>query len=91
MITNINNKYVNIIFNVKEKSAQIIKVIKNKILRKELNKNLYTEINKVKKDLINFNNFIINIKYHDWITIEKKKLFLNKLVLIKIVFIISFN
>ena len=65
MITNINNKYVNIIFNVKEKSAQIIKVIKNKILRKELNKNLYTEINKVKKDLINFNNFIINIKYHD--------------------------
>ena len=89
MTTNINNniqehfidhlnKYVNIVFNIKEKSAQIIKENKDKIIRKELHKNLYDEIGKVKKDLIHFNDFTSNIKYHNWIKKQKNKLFPNK-------------
>ena len=94
MTTNINNniqehfidhlnKYVNIVFNIKEKSAQIIKENKDKIIRKELHKNLYDEIGKVKKDLIHFNDFTSNIKYHNWIKKQKNKLFPNKNSFIK--------
>ena len=89
MTTNINNniqehfidhlnKYVNIFFNVKEKSRQITKENKDKIIRKKLHKNLYDEIGKVKKDLINFTYFTSDIKYHDWIREQKNKLFPTK-------------
>jgi hypothetical protein len=89
MVTNINNniqehfidhlnKYVNIVFNIKEKSAQITKENKDKIIRKELHKNLYDEIGKVKKDLIHFTDFTSDIIYHDWIREQKNKLFPNK-------------
>ena len=89
MTTNINNniqehfidhlnKYVNIVFNIKEKSAQITKENKDKIIRKELHKNLYDEIGKVKKDLINFTDFTSDVIYHAWIREQKNKLFPNK-------------
>ena len=89
MTTNINNniqehfidhlnKYVHIIFNVKEKSNEITKNNKDKIIRKELHKQLYDEINKVKKDLITFGDMTSDIKYHDWIKEQKLKLFPNK-------------
>jgi hypothetical protein len=94
MTTNINNniqehfidhlnKYVNIVFKVKEKSKQITKDNKDKIVRKELHKNLYDEISKVKKDLINFGNFTSDQKYHQWIREQKTKLFPNKISFVK--------
>jgi len=89
MITNINNniqehfinhlnKYVNIIFDVKNKRDEITKNNKDKIIRKELHKQLYEEINKVKKDLITFGSFTSDVKYHEWIKTEKCKIFPNK-------------
>ena len=89
MITNINNniqeyfinhlnKYVNIVFNVKEKRDEITKNNKDKIIRKELHKQIYDEFNKVKKDLITFGDFTSDPKYHTWIKEEKIKLFPNK-------------
>ena len=89
MVTNINNniqehfidhlnKYVNIVFSIKEKSAQITKENKDKIIRKELHKNLYDEIGKVKNDLIHFTDFTSDIIYHDWIREQKNILFPNK-------------
>jgi hypothetical protein len=89
MITNINNniqehfidhlnKYVNIIFDVKSKRDEITKNNKDKNIRKELHKQLYEEINKVKKDLITFGNFTSDVKYHEWIKNEKCKIFPNK-------------
>ena len=89
MITNITNniqehfidnlnKYVNILFDVKAKSNEITKNNKNKVIRKELHKQLYDEINKVKKDLINYGDFTSDIKYHKWIIEQKIKLFPNK-------------
>ena len=88
MTTNINNniqehfidhlnKYVNIVFSIKEKSAQITKENKDKIIRKELHKNLYDEIGKVKNDLIHFTDFTSDIIYHDWIREQKNILFPN--------------
>ena len=60
MTTNINNniqehfidhlnKYVNIVFNIKEKSRQITKEHKDKIIRKELHKNwiIHHDFNKL--------------------------------------------
>jgi len=89
MITNINNniqehfinhlnKYVNIVFNLKEKRDEITKNNKDKIIRKELHKQIYDEFNKVKKDLITFGDFTSDTKYHTWIKEEKIKLFPNK-------------
>ena len=89
MTTNINNniqenfidhlnKYVNIVFSTKEKSAQITKENKDTIIRKELHKKLYDEIGKVKKDLVNFTEFTSDVMYHDWIREQKNKLFPNK-------------
>ena len=66
------NKYVNIVFKVKEKSAEITKENKDKTIRKELHKQLYDEISKVKKDLIHFSDFTSDIIYHDWIREQKK-------------------
>ena len=89
MTTNINNniqkhfidhlnKYVNIVFEVKEKSTQITKDNKDKIIRKQLHKNLYDEICKVKKDLMSFSDLTSDQKYHQWIIQERIKLYLNK-------------
>ena len=89
MITNINNniqehfidhlnKYVNIVFNVKEKSAKITTENKDKIIRKQLHKQLYDEIGKVKKDLMHFGDLTSDEKYHKWIIQERVKLYPNK-------------
>ena len=89
MITNINNniqehfikhlyKYVNIVFDIKNKSDEITKNNKDKQIRKELHKQLYDEISKVKKDLISFDDFTSNPIYHNWIKEERIKLFPNK-------------
>ena len=89
MITNINNniqehfidhlnKYVNIVFNIKEKSAKITSENKDKIIRKQLHKQLYDEIGKVKKDLMHFSDLTSDEKYHKWIIEERIKLYPNK-------------
>ena len=89
MITNINNniqehfidhlnKFVNLTFDVKKKADEITKNNKDKIIRKQLHNELYTEIRKVKNDLINFREFKSDEKYHSWITEHKKILFGNK-------------
>ena len=63
MITNINNniqehfishlnRYVNVVFNLKSQRESITKNTKDKVLRKELHKQLYQEFNNIKKDLI---------------------------------------
>ena len=89
MITNINNniqehfidhlnKYVNIVFNIKEKSAKITTENKDKIIRKQLHKQLYDEIGKVKKDLMHFGDLTSDEKYHKWIIQERVKLYPNK-------------
>jgi hypothetical protein len=89
MLTNINNniqehfidhlnKYVNITFDVKSKRDDITKNNKDKVIRKQLHKELYDEINKVKKDLTSFNDLTSDVKYHYWIKEQKIKLFPNK-------------
>ena len=89
MITNINNniqehfidhlnKYVNIVFSIKEKSTQITIENKDKIIRKQLHKQLYDEIGKVKKDLMHFGDLTSDEKYHQWIIQERIKLYPNK-------------
>ena len=89
MITNITNniqehfidhlnKYVNIVFDIKIKRDEITKNNKDKDIRKQLHKELYEEINKVKKDLITCGDFTSDEKYHCWIKQEKLKLFPNK-------------
>jgi len=89
MITNINNniqehfidhlnKYVNIVFGIKEKSAKITIENKDKIIRKQLHKQLYDEIGKVKKDLMNFGDLTSDEKYHKWVIQERIKLYPNK-------------
>ena len=86
MITNINNnikehfidhlnKYVNIVFSIKEKSAKITTENKDKIIRKQLHKQLYDEIGKVKKDLMHFGHLTSDEKYHKWIIEERIKLY----------------
>ena len=90
MITNINNniqehfikhlyKYVHIVFDIKNKSAEITKNNKDKQIRKALHKQLYDEINKVKKDLISFEELTSDNKYHSWIIEKRIKLFPNKI------------
>ena len=89
MVTNINNniqehfidhlnKYVNFNFQVKEKSAEITKNNKDKVVRKELHKQLYDEFNKVKKDLISFEEPKSAEKYHSWIREQRNHLYPNK-------------
>jgi len=89
MVTNINNniqehfidhlnKYVNLIFKVKEKSAEITKNNKDKVIRKELHKQLCDEFNKVKKDLISFDEPKSADKYHLWIREQRNLLYPNK-------------
>ena len=89
IITNINNniqahfidhlnKYVNIVFDIRKKREEITKNNNDKIIRKQLHKELYEEINKVKKDLITFDNFTSNANYHNWIKEQQIKLFPNK-------------
>lgn len=72
------NKYVNIIFNIKEKRDEITKNNKDKTRRKILHKKLYEEINKIKKDLITFGDLTSDKKYHKWIKEQKIKIFPNK-------------
>ena len=72
------NKYVHLVFKVKEKSTEITKENKDKTIRKELHKKLYDEISKVKKDLIHFGDFTSDMIYHEWIREQKNKLFPNK-------------
>ena len=91
MITNINNniqehfidhlnKYVNIVFSLKDKRAEITKNTPDKEIRKALHKQLYEEFNKIKKDLISLNpELTSNEEYHQWIIEEKAKLFPNKI------------
>jgi hypothetical protein len=90
MMTNINNniqehfinhlnKYVNIVFDIKKQRDEITKNNKDKKIRKQLHKKLYEEINKVKKDLITFNDLTSDVKYHNWIKEQKTKLFPNKI------------
>ena len=90
MITNINNniqehfidhlnKYVNIVFSIKEKSSKITTENKDKIIRKQLHKQLYDEIGKVKKDLMHFGDLTSDEKYHKWIIEERIKLYPNKI------------
>ena len=89
MITNINNniqehfidhlhKYVNIVFDVKKQRDEITKANKDKELRKQLHKELYEDINKVKKDLVSFDTLTSNEKYHKWIIEQQIRLFPNK-------------
>ena len=87
MITNINNniqehfishlnRYVNVVFNFKSQRESITKNTQDKVLRKELHKNLYQEFNKIKKDLISINEELISDeKYHEWIKEQKIKLY----------------
>jgi hypothetical protein len=72
------NKYVNIVFDIKSKRDEITKQNKEKTIRKQLHKELYEEINKVKKDLITFNDFTSDVKYHNWIIEQKTKIFPTK-------------
>ncbi|ATZ80118.1 hypothetical protein BMW23_0056 [Bodo saltans virus] len=91
IITNINNniemhfidhlnKYVNIVFNVKQQAEQITNNNKDKTIRKELHKKLYDEFRKVKNDLISFSDeFTSDKKYHKWIIQQRSSIFKDKI------------
>jgi hypothetical protein len=72
------NKYVNLTFQMKEKSGEITKNNKDKAIRKELHKQLYDEFNKIKKDLISFEEPKSEEKYHSWIREQRTLLYPNK-------------
>ena len=89
MVTNINNnivlhyishlnKYVNVIYDVKNRMAQITAKNNNKIIRKQLHNDLYAEIQKIKDDLMCFNELSSDTEYHDWIIMTRQKLYPNK-------------
>jgi hypothetical protein len=89
MITNINNniemhlidhinKYINLHFEIKKKAELITKENNDKNIRKEKHKELYAEFRKVKNDLLSFNDMTSDVKYHDWIKEERKRLFPKK-------------
>ena len=72
-------KYVNIIFDSKNRSAEITK--STKLLKKNIEeckakkKEFWTELNKVKKDLVTFGEFTSDSKYHTWLTETREKIF----------------
>ena len=89
MMTNIANniqehflqhlfKYVHLVFDIKNKSNQITINNKDKVIRKQLHKELYNEIKKVKDDLISFGELTSDPKYHKWILQERINLYKNK-------------
>ena len=89
MITNIENnikehfldhvnKYVNIVFDVKKQKDIITSENKDLTVRKELHKQLYSEINKIKKDITSFGELTADSKYHTWILEQRKNLYPNK-------------
>jgi hypothetical protein len=86
MVTNINvniqehfvdhlNKYINIVFDVKAKQAELTKSIKDVEKRKLLKNQLYKEIEKIKTDLKTFGEFTSDPKYHNWIKTQRGILF----------------
>ncbi len=93
MITNIENnikehfishlsKYVNYVFDIKNKSNEITKNYTDKELRKEKHKELYNEIYKVKNDLLRFDEVLYSdSKYHTWILQTRNQLYGNKIFL----------
>ena len=54
---------MSIVFGIKEKSAKITTENKDNTIRKQLHKQLYDEIGKVKKDLIHFGDLTSDEKY----------------------------
>ncbi len=89
MVSNIQNniqehflqhlfKYVHLVFDIKNKSQQITLDNKDKVIRKQLHKELYDEIKKVKDDLISFGELTSLPKYHKWIIQERINLYGNK-------------
>jgi hypothetical protein len=71
------NKFVNWSFDIYSKKKEIHK-IKDKEIRKEKYKELFTEFKNVKDDLITLDEFKSNIKYHDWINIQRQFILPNK-------------
>jgi len=72
------NKYVNIEFKVKETMEIITKENKDKEVRLQKKKEYYNEIKKVKDDLLSFNDFTSDEKYHNWIKMTKINIIPNK-------------
>lgn len=72
------NKFINISLKVKEKRGQITKDNNDLKVRKEKHKEFNQEINKVKKDLTNFDKLTSNPKYHKWILEQRKLIYENK-------------
>ena len=72
------NKYINIEFKVKETMETITKENKDKEVRLQKKKEYYNEIKKVKDDLLSFNDFTSDEKYHNWIKMTKINIIPNK-------------
>jgi hypothetical protein len=72
------NKFINISFEVKEKHDKITKDNKDIKVRKEKHKEFTQEINKIKKDLMSFNELESDKKYHKWILEQRKLIYENK-------------
>ncbi len=72
------NKYINIVFKFKDQKDQITKENKDKEIRKKLHQDLYKEFYKIKKDIIQFDKFESDIKYHEWIKEQQVLLFPNR-------------
>ena len=86
MVTNINNniqmhfidhvnKYVNIIFDVKNRAKRITEENDDKEIRKVLHKQLYDEFRKVKNSLICFDKITPDDPHCMWIIIQRMNLF----------------
>lgn len=89
MVTNINNniemhfvdhlnKYTNLVYDIKNKATKITQENKDKTIRKELHKQLYGEIQKVKNDLMSTADLTSDPKYHAWIKEQRKLIFKDK-------------
>jgi spore coat polysaccharide biosynthesis predicted glycosyltransferase SpsG len=63
----------------------------NKEKQKELKKKLYDEFKKIKNDLISFDEYTSDKKYHKWIAETKKYILPKKKNLIKIIYFMTLN
>ena len=71
-------KFINLSLDVKKQRDIITKENKDKNIRKEKHKEFTSEINKVKKDLTSFSDLTSNVKYHEFITKQRKLIYGNK-------------
>lgn len=73
------NKFINITFDFKEKHKEITKSKETIDDKKKIQQKLNKEFKDIQTDLLSFNDVLTsNVKYHQWIKQQRKKIWRNK-------------